>query len=266
MLDAAAAPRKGCRPALSSSARCPGLNLKKIIALHDALRVESIADLKSACQQGLVSKVKGFGLKSQAKLLADIEKLEIPKDETLCCSIMRSKKRSEFSSHLRGCPELIEADVAGALRRRKETVRRIVIVAASDQPRAVLDQFLRFPALARTDELDESRCRGRLARRVCEPSLPSWRRRITSLRFTRGPARAGHVAKLRDLARSKGMNFAPEARIQRQPAMIKQRRAKFISAWGCRISRRKCAKMKARSKPPRRQICPSRWRWKIFAA
>ena len=53
----------------------PGLNLKKIIALDESLQIESIAELKSACQQGLVSKVKGFGLKSQAKLLADIEKL-----------------------------------------------------------------------------------------------------------------------------------------------------------------------------------------------
>ena len=55
-----------------------GLSLKKIIALNDALHVESIADLKSACQEGLVSKIKGFGLKSQAKLLADIEKLRDP--------------------------------------------------------------------------------------------------------------------------------------------------------------------------------------------
>ncbi|HET9548523.1 MAG TPA: helix-hairpin-helix domain-containing protein, partial [Candidatus Binatia bacterium] len=61
----------------------PGLNLKKIIALSDALHVESIADLKSACQEGLVSKIKGFGLKSQAKLLAEIEKCEIPKDNSV---------------------------------------------------------------------------------------------------------------------------------------------------------------------------------------
>ena len=61
--------REGLPPGAIELSAVPGLNLKKIIALHDALRIESIADLKAACQEGLVSKVKGFGLKSQAKLL-----------------------------------------------------------------------------------------------------------------------------------------------------------------------------------------------------
>ena len=70
--------REGLPPGAIELSAVPGLNLKKIIALHDALRIESIADLKAACQEGLVSKVKGFGLKSQAKLLADIENLADP--------------------------------------------------------------------------------------------------------------------------------------------------------------------------------------------
>jgi DNA polymerase (family 10) len=65
--------------------------------------------------------------------------------------------------HLRGCPDLTEAEVAGALRRRKETVKQITLVAASDEPRAVLDRFLSYPALVRTDVLDDARCLARLA-------------------------------------------------------------------------------------------------------
>ena len=140
----------------------PGLSLKKIIALHDALHIESIAELKSACQEGLVGKVKGFGPKSQAKLLADIEELETPKDGALLLN-QALEEAERILKHLRAGPELIEAELAGALRRRKETVRRISIVAASDQPRAVLDQWLRFPALVRTDELDDEHCLARLA-------------------------------------------------------------------------------------------------------
>ena len=33
----------------------PGLSLKKITALHDSLCIESVADLKTACQEGLVN-------------------------------------------------------------------------------------------------------------------------------------------------------------------------------------------------------------------
>src|SRR5688500_12963292 len=53
----------------------PGLTLKKIIALHDALGIESIADLKTACEEGLVRRVKSFGEKAEAKILAAIHNL-----------------------------------------------------------------------------------------------------------------------------------------------------------------------------------------------
>ena len=187
----------------------PGLNLKKIIALHDALGIESIADLKTACQEGLVSKVKGFGLKSQAKLLSDIEILHTPRDGPLLLNhALEAGER--ILLHLRAGPELIEADFAGALRRRKETIRQICIVAASNQSRAVLDRFLRFPALAHTDELDESRCLARLAGGLqAELTVVAPEDYIAALHARTGSRR--HIAKLQDLARSKAMTLYPEA-------------------------------------------------------
>ena len=140
----------------------PGLSLKKIIALNEALHIDTLADLKTACQKGLVSKVKGFGVKSQAKLLADMENMEKPRDGWLLLHEALAEA-ARIINHLRTGPELIEAEVAGGLRRRKETVRRISIVAASNQPKSVIDRFLRYPALVRTDELEDTRCAGRLA-------------------------------------------------------------------------------------------------------
>jgi DNA polymerase (family X) len=201
--------REGMPPGVIELSAVPGLNLKKIIALNDALGIESIADLKTACQDGLVSKVKGFGLKSQAKLLADIESLQIPKDGSLLLShALETAER--ILQHLRAGPELIEADVAGALRRRKEAVRRICIVAASHQPRQVLDRFLRFPALAHTDELDKSRCLARLAGGVkAELIVVAPEDYAARLHAQTGSRR--HTAKLESLARSKAMTLYPEA-------------------------------------------------------
>ena len=185
-----------------------GLNLKKIIALNDTLGIESIADLKTACQEGLVSKVKGFGLKSQAKLLADIESLQIPKDGSLLLS-HALETADRILKHLRVGPELIEADLAGALRRRKETIKRISIVGASNQPRMVLDRFLRFPALVRTDELDENRCLARLAGGLrAELTLVAPKDYVATLHARTGSRR--HTAKLEDLARAKSVTLYPE--------------------------------------------------------
>ena len=198
----------GMPPGAMELSTVPGLNLKKIIALNDTLHIESIADLKTACQEGLVSKVKGFGLKSQAKLLSDIESLQIPKDGSLLLN-HGLETAERILKHLRAGPELIEADLAGALRRRKETVRRICIVAASNQPRAVLDRFLRFPALAHTDELDETRCLARLAGGLkAELTVVTPKDYVAALHARTGSRR--HITKLQNLARSKAISLYPE--------------------------------------------------------
>jgi DNA polymerase (family 10) len=176
----------------------PGLSLKKIVALHDALQIESVADLKTACEKNLVSAVKGFGLKSQAKLLIDIEKLAVPKDGALLLDHALAEAE-KILNHLRDCSALGEAEVAGALRRCKETVRRISIVAASDQPKAVLDQFLRLPALAHTEELKENRCLGWLASGVrVELFIAKPEEFVAELHARTGSRK--HVAKLQALA------------------------------------------------------------------
>ena len=201
--------REGLPSGVIELSAVPGLNLKKIIALHDALRIESIADLKAACQEGLVSKIKGFGLKSQAKLLSDIESLDTPKDGAVLLH-HALEEAERILLHLRAGPELIEAGFAGALRRRKETIRQICIVAASEQSKAVLDRFLRFPTLAHTDELDESRCLGRLAGGLqAELTVVAPEDYAAALHARTGSRR--HIAKLQDLARSKATTLYPEA-------------------------------------------------------
>jgi DNA polymerase (family X) len=197
--------RQELPPGAVELSQVPGLNLKKIIALHDTLHIESIAELKSGCQEGLVSRVKGFGLKSQAKVLSDIEKLETPKPGSLLLHAALEEAET-ILQHLRGCPQLIRADIAGALRRRRETVREICIVAASDQPQAVLDRFLRFPALERTEKLEDLRCRVRLAggteaKLVIVP--PD--RYISTLHALTGSR--DHVTKLQAIASSSRVNL-----------------------------------------------------------
>ena len=183
----------------------PGLSLKKIIALDETLHIETIADLKSACQEGLVSKVTGFGLKSQAKLLADIEKFETPKGEFLLLPDAL-EEADRIMKHLRGCAELTEADVAGALRRRKEMIGKIKIIASSNQPKAVLDQFLHYPALTRSVELDDVHCAARLASGIrAEVDIVRRDDFIATLLTRTGSGK--HIGKLQHLARERGIKI-----------------------------------------------------------
>ena len=185
----------------------PGLSLKKIVGLNEAVHIETVADLKSACEQGLVSKVKGFGIKSQQKLLADIEKLETRKeDRSLLLSHAREQAEGVLG-YLRLCPEVIEADAAGALRRQNETVDEIVIVAASHQPKLVIDHFLRLPTLARTVELNEHRCVGLLvAGAKLKLTVVASAEYVVALHAETGVP--NHIAKLQKIAHSNGTDFS----------------------------------------------------------
>ena len=197
--------REGLPPGVIELSDVPGLSLKKIIALYDHLRIESVADLKAACTEGLVGNVKGFGLKTQARLLVEIEKLQ-NRDENSALLNHAVEQAERILQHLRAGSELIEAEVAGALRRRKETIREICLVAASDQPGAVIDRFLSFPSLVHTDELEPTRCRARLAGGLQTELLVVPRvEYIAALHARTGSAQ--HIAKLQETARPRGVPY-----------------------------------------------------------
>lgn len=207
--------REGLPAGAVELSEIPGLSLKKIIALDEA-GIQTVADLEAACQEGRVSRIKGFGIKSQAKLLAEIAKRKSPKGDAL--PLDKALEEAErILSYLRDAPELSEAAVAGALRRRHETVRRIIIVAASDEPKAVLDRFLSFPALEHTEQLGENRFRGRLARGVETELVVIEPQDYAGALLTETGSR-GHVAKLREIARAQGSNLSPNDRDDRMRA------------------------------------------------
>ena len=182
----------------------PGLSLKKIIALRDTLGIESVADLKTACEKGLVKGVKGFGAKAEANLLAAIEKNQTREERFLLDKALEEGQR--ILQYLRSAPGVVDADLAGALRRSKETVRRIDIVAAAEHPAPLVDYFLRFPAFAHCDDQEGYRCLGRLPSGlevqliIAEPGAY-----VTALHHWTGSRK--HIAKLERYAHDRGLTL-----------------------------------------------------------
>jgi DNA polymerase (family 10) len=183
----------------------PGLTLKKIIALHEALAIKSVDQLRTACTKGVVRGVKGFGEKAEAKILAAIEQLNSFEARTLLVHALADAE--QLLGYLRAVPEVIQCDIAGALRRRKETVRRIHLVAASEHPKTVVDRFLGYPAFARSDEIDNQRCVGRLARGLeVELHIAAASNYVAALHYWTGSSE--HRAALKHLAIAKGISIS----------------------------------------------------------
>jgi DNA polymerase (family 10) len=184
----------------------PGLNLKKIIALNDALQITGIADLRTACETGQVGKIKGFGQKTEAKILAAIEKLEKREERILLDRALEQGER--LLEHVRDAPEVVASDIVGALRRRKESMRAIKIVAASRYPKAVIDRFSSFGAFAQVVERTDNQCIAEFAggvRALLDVAAPS--AYIPALHY--GTGSKAHCAKLQERARAQGVSLEP---------------------------------------------------------
>src|SRR5262249_32308030 len=65
--------RKKTPPGLLEMLRVGGLGPKKVKALYEELKIDDLDKLKAACEAGEVAKLKGFGAKTQQKILEGLE-------------------------------------------------------------------------------------------------------------------------------------------------------------------------------------------------
>src|SRR5262249_51735406 len=59
--------------------------------------------------------------------------------------------------YLKTSRALVDVELSGSLRRWKETVSQVVIVASGKRPSTLIDHFLRFPMIVRIDERTNDR-------------------------------------------------------------------------------------------------------------
>ncbi len=138
--------RGSVAPGLIAMLDIPGLGGKKVKKLHDALAVESIAALKAACESGEVEALKGFGKKSAEKILTGIaNRAAYAKRHHWWTA---REVAQPILEGLRGLPQTERAEVAGSLRRLRETVGDLDFIVASADPQPVMDWFVTQPAVA----------------------------------------------------------------------------------------------------------------------
>jgi DNA polymerase (family 10) len=131
--------------------RIPGVGPKKINAIYNQLHVNSIPELVQACEENKVADLPGFGKKTQDKILQGIAFLAQHAGRFLYP--VAEEEASHIYAALREMPEIVRLQVAGSLRRRRETIGDIDMVAsvadsASDDVRGkIMDVFTSRPSV-----------------------------------------------------------------------------------------------------------------------
>jgi DNA polymerase (family 10) len=115
----------------------PGLGGKKIKALHVQLGVDSIDSLTKACKEGKVAELKGFGAKTQEKILSGIKNREAYAARHLWWDARAVVER--ILPALQALPDVDRAEVAGSFRRGMETVGDLDFIVASSNPASIME-------------------------------------------------------------------------------------------------------------------------------
>lgn len=147
-------------PGLVALAQLPDVGPKKAAALHAALGIASVAELEAACREGRVREVKGFGEKTEAKILEGIARMRTRSTRTLLAEALELGER--VLAHLRASPACLRCELGGSTRRARETVNDVDVVAATEDPGALAEHFLRFPLVAETIARGETKTSVRL--------------------------------------------------------------------------------------------------------
>ena len=127
---------KGLIPLLN----IPGLGGKKIAKLREALNIDSIESLQAACERQEVSKIPGFGKKTEENILREIEILSSRSGKTPIWQV--TKIVDIVQAELQLIDEIQKFQVAGSYRRREEESSDVDWILVTDEPQIVREKIM----------------------------------------------------------------------------------------------------------------------------
>lgn len=147
-------------PGLVELLEIPGVGPKKIKALHEQLGIDSIAKLEEGCKAGQVAALAGFGEKTQAKILEGIANRAAYGKRHVWLEAWEVAE--PILAGLRALPQVEQAEHAGSLRRRLETVGDLDFLVATREPLPVADWFVKLPVVKEVTAHGETKASVRL--------------------------------------------------------------------------------------------------------
>ena len=170
------------------------------------LGVTSIAELQAAAQAGKLRNLPGMGIKSEAKILANIEAFKRRAADTRMPLGVAFTFSQAILDELMQVPHVLRAAAAGSLRRMRETIGDLDFLVAAEDAGPVMDRFVALPMVAEVILRGPTKSSVRLSNgaqadlRVLEPA-----RWGTGMQYFTGSQ--AHNVRLREIAQKKGLSL-----------------------------------------------------------
>ncbi|MCX6652504.1 MAG: DNA polymerase/3'-5' exonuclease PolX [Methanomassiliicoccales archaeon] len=138
----------------------PDIGPKTAMHLYRELKITNLADLKHAAEQHQIRELKGFGERSEERVLHGIALLERRSGRMLLGYAYPVAEG--MVEYIRRKASLEKVSLGGSLRRMKETIGDIDILAGSNDPQWVMDIFTTHPQVEEVVERGQTKASVRL--------------------------------------------------------------------------------------------------------
>ena len=130
---------------LDEITRVEGMGPRRAKILFEKLGVRNLKELEEAARSGRIAPLSGFGEKTENNILEAIEFLKRSKGRFLLGDLLPVAEG--VLEKLRKVKGVERADMAGSLRRMKETIGDVDFLVISRDPERVMDVFVSLPGV-----------------------------------------------------------------------------------------------------------------------
>lgn len=129
--------------ALGDLMQVSGLGAKRIAILYKELNVTTLDELEQAAQEGRISDLDGFGVKTQESIVEGIEQLRRAGRQRTKLAVAEQYAQSlvAYLKQTKGVKDIV---IAGSYRRRKETVRDLDVLVTCKAGSKVMARFVGY--------------------------------------------------------------------------------------------------------------------------
>jgi len=132
--------RRGVPPSLVALLEVPGVGPKTVRLLYETLGIESLEELRHAAEAGRLRGVKGLSERTEQSILAGIAGLAARGRRLLIHAA--DELAGTLVSELETTPGVRSIVAAGSLRRRRETIGDLDLLAETDDPDGLVARFI----------------------------------------------------------------------------------------------------------------------------
>ncbi len=147
--------RKSIPEGLFEILKIAGVGPKKVKFFYEKLHVKDIGQLELVCRAGALRKHEGFGQKTEEKILQGIAYLRRNIGQHLYSDALVAAM--DVHEKIKKHPLVTRSEVAGSLRRKKEVIKDIDLVAATSDSKKLMEFFTSLPQVEKIEAKGETK-------------------------------------------------------------------------------------------------------------